>query len=420
MSRLFWASSRGVWYLSVAVSLSIGCNSFPEIDSLAGGEMGTNSEGSGASSSGAGKGSNIDLGLGGARGSGAAASSGQGATVSCSESDEEATLVPANLLFVVDKSGSMNCNAFDSECKLPEKIDSTELSKWEITQDALTGGNGALQTLAGQVGVSAGLIAFPTDAHCGVPAQGDVTVSLDSLTVDQLASLGEGLSLAAAGETPLAGAAIRGLEVLRRGIHSGELEGDNYLVLMTDGVETCQTDAIENLKDFVTEAEKFYGIRTYAIGAPGSEGSRALLSEIAVLGGTRKSTDCKEDAADASEACHIDLTTSTEFAKDLGAEFRGITEETANTCEYDVPANALVDPKLVNVEYTPSGGKKSFIAQDAVQAGEGQCENAEGWQFSPDGKQIVICGTVCDDILSDAGADVRVIFGCQETVTVVR
>jgi hypothetical protein len=88
----------------------------------------------------------------------------------CAESSESADLVPANLLFVVDKSGSMNCNAppIDPNCPDPQKIDDQEPSKWEITRGALTGAKGALPTLAGQVGVSVGLIAFPLDDFCEV------------------------------------------------------------------------------------------------------------------------------------------------------------------------------------------------------------------------------------------------------------
>lgn len=337
---------------------------------------------------------------------------------SCAESTASADLVPANLLFVVDKSGSMNCNAppTDPSCTVPQKVSSSEPSKWEITQDALTGPSGALQTLAGQVGVSVGLINFPLDDNCEVPASGDVTVPIAALDADQLEAIEAGLDVTADGQTPLAGAAIRGLEALRLGIHAGELEGKNYLVVMTDGSETCQVSALPDLLEFVEEAEKYYSIKTYAIGAPGSEGSRALLSRIAVLGGTRKSDSCEQDPGDASESCHIDLTESDDFESDLGSEFQDITEATTQLCEYDVPTNALIDRAKVNVEYTPGGGEKELVPQDPPNAGDAQCEGAQGWQYAEDGSKIVLCGQICDDILADPKATVRVVFGCRETV----
>jgi hypothetical protein len=313
----------------------------------------------------------------------------------------------------------MNCNPppLSADCDTnPTKEDPNELSKWEITQQALTGAQGALQVLSGQPGVSAGLITFPIDDFCAVPAEGEVTVGINELTSGHLDDLTDGLTQAADGNTPLAGAAIRGLEALRQGIVAGELPGDNYLVVMTDGAETCQQAALDDLLTFVELAYEGFGIRTYAIGAPGSEDSRELLSELAVLGGTRRSDDCQVNATEASESCHIDLTESADFEADLGDEFRGITEATTQTCEYEVPSNALVDRTKVNVEFTPTGGDIELVPQDDSTG----CADAEGWQYSEDGSQIVLCGQACDDVLSDPGARVRVVFGCRETVTVVK
>ncbi len=393
-----------------------GCEKAPVFSGTdAAGDRAVDGSQSGGGGSGAMTGSGgLSIGQGGSSGGTGA----MGGADSCAESSESADLVPANLLFVVDKSGSMNCNPppIDPTCPEPRKVDEMERSKWEITQEALTGEGGALETLAGQAGVSAGLIAFPLDNNCQVPDAGEVTVAIEPLSQGHLANLQEGLSLSADGQTPLAGAAIRGLEALRRGIHSGDLDGDNYLVVMTDGAETCQTEALGDLVRFVEEAREFYGIRTYAIGAPGSEASRSLLSELAVIGGTRRSTDCSLDPDDASESCHIDLTESQSFASDLGSEFKGITEDTARTCEFDVPQNAFVDRSKVNVEFTSRGNQKELIVQDPLEDGKAQCEDAQGWQFSPGGSQIVLCGEVCDAVLSDPDASVRVVFGCRETV----
>ena len=85
------------------------------------------------------------------------------------------------------------------------------------------------------MGISAGLIAFPLDNSCQVPEEGEFTAMAPLGT--ELSERSPKLSLSASGQTPLAGAAIRRLEALRQGIHSGELEGDNYLVVMTDGTE---------------------------------------------------------------------------------------------------------------------------------------------------------------------------------------
>jgi len=411
-----------VGWTACALFLAAGaCGSppnFTDADGSDGSDMGGNGSDSGNDSGSGGGGNSLDLGNDGTAGSDGNGKGGMGGGDTCAESEESADLVPANLLFVVDKSGSMNCNPppTDTACENPVKVDESLPSKWEITQDALTGDSGALHVLAGQAGVSVGLINFPLDDNCQVVTSGDTTVPIAPLDEEQLAALQDGLDVIADGQTPLAGAAIRGLEALRLGIHAGDLPGDNYLVVMTDGVETCQPDALDDLLTYVEEAEKYYDVRTYAIGAPGSEGSRTLLSQIAILGGTRKSNDCAETPTEASESCHIDLTESTDFEADLGAEFQGITEATTQSCEYDVPQNALIDRNKVNVEYTPSGGDKELVVQDPPADGEEQCENAEGWQYTADGTQIVLCGDICDEVLADPGAKVRVVFGCQETV----
>jgi len=411
-----------VWTACAVVLTAGACQSSPEFtdsDSNDGNLGGNGSGGNGSDAGDTGGHGSTDLNVdGGAGADGNSDGSGGLGGSSCAESTETADLVPANLLFVVDKSGSMNCNPppTDPTCPSPVKVDEGELSKWEITQDALSGPAGAWATLAGQPGVSVGLINFPLDDNCEVVASGQVTVPIEQLDDEHFAALKEGLDVAADGQTPLAGAATRGLEALRLGIHAGDLTGDNYLVVMTDGVETCQQEALDDLLVYVEEAEKYYGIRTYAIGAPGSEGSRALLSLIAIYGGTRKSDDCAETPTQASESCHIDLTESTDFEADLGQEFQGITEATTQTCEYDVPASALIDRNKVNVEFTPSGGQTELVLQDPPGSGDEQCEDAEGWQYTADGSQIVLCGDVCQEVLSDPGAKVRVKFGCQETV----
>lgn len=413
---------KATWMATALIAAAAACQSSPEFTDSDGSTDEGNDLGGGGndlnndSDSGTG-GNSLDLSNDGNAGSDGNGTGGFGGG-SCAESEGEADLVPANLLFVVDKSGSMNCNPppIDNTCSVPEKVDPGELSKWEITQDALTGPNGALQTLAGQAGISVGMSLFPLDDNCQVVESGDTTVPIALLDQDQMTALQNAIDVEADGQTPLAGAAIRGLEALRLGIHAGDLPGDNYLVVMTDGAETCQPDALDDLLAYVEQALEYYDIKTYAIGAPGSEGSRTLLSQIAILGGTRKSDDCAETPTQASESCHIDLTESTDFEADLGSEFQGITEATTQTCEYDIPQNALIDPSKVNVEYTPTGGQTELIAQDPPATGDEQCEGAEGWQYTADGTQIVLCGQICQDVLADPGAEVRVVFGCKETV----
>ena len=417
--------------LTCLVSLALfGCDSSPIFEgsdySNAGGGKGAGaSSGTGANNNGSGGGIEFGDGDGDGDGDGKGGSNG-GTGPTCAESDAAAQLVPTNLLFVVDSSGSMECNepSVQAVCDKPQREEEDSASKWEITQSALVGHDdedtadtdetGAIRTLVGTQGLSAGLINFPIDDYCGVPKAGNLSVEFGKLNNSLVDEFDVALNIAPDGETPLAGAAIRGLEALRRQTVSGELEGNSYLVLMTDGVETCQPGALDDLKDFVQVAEEGFNIKTFVVGAPGSEDSRALLSEIAFLGGTAASEDCSYGAKNETKGdCHVDLTTSTDFAGDLVSVFRDITDSTQATCDFDIPQSALVDPNKVNVLFTPSKGKEEQVFLD-----ERNCENkADGWQYtSAEKKKIVLCGDICDRVRADPEGRVDVVFGCQDSI----
>lgn len=344
----------------------------------------------------------------------------------CEQGEATAELVPTNLLFVVDKSGSMNCNAppLDEECLLPVKQNEQEPSKWESTRAALVGPDdtatadvdesGVLRTLVDTPGLSAGLIMFPTDSRCAILPSGELTTEMAALDGEQTDALAAALEIQPDGETPLAGAAIRGLDILRAQLVSGQISGHSYLVLMTDGVETCQPDALEDLKGYVTQALEYFDIRTYVIGAPGSAESRALLSEIAARGGTAQGPDCEHGGAMPTIGdCHIDLTESDDFSGDLAAVFSAIASDTQASCDFDVPENAFVDPSKVNVVFTSEDGQEETFFMDDRDCGT----ESDGWQYTSEAKEkIVLCGSACRRVRTDFEGHVRVLFRCLDTV----
>ncbi|HSU39278.1 MAG TPA: hypothetical protein VLJ38_06915, partial [Polyangiaceae bacterium] len=148
---------------------------------------------------------------------GAMAAVGAPPLTACATKIQSARLVPANLLFVIDKSGSMNCNppqgdaALNARCaEFPVKEDTSKPSKWEIASGALSD---AIATLSGQSNVSAGLTLFPQDDHCGVSADPAVDVAkLDGSQQGDITSALERVS--PSGDTPIAGATILGYQHL--------------------------------------------------------------------------------------------------------------------------------------------------------------------------------------------------------------
>ncbi len=389
-----------------------------------GGARGDSGEGDGGAASGDGD-TGFDIGTG--RGDGDASSNGDGDgdsdgdLVACAASDQDASLTKANLLFVVDRSGSMNCNApqyTDEACDKPEKQETDEPSKWEETQAALSG---ALASLVGAENVNVGLAVFPKPdpiEQCLVSTSPDVPIK--RLSESHKQDIDEFLSnVAPQGETPIAGASLTSYAFLAEELVSGNLEGNTFVVLFTDGEETCNvdhegrpTDVYTNFVDRKVSDATLFNIRTFVIGAPGSEGARASLSEIAFQGLAAISDDCSHGSDEAEEGdCHFDMTESEDFVGDLSDALSQITNDKALSCVYDVPMGD-VDLNKVNVTYDPTDGDPVDISRDE----SADCDDgANGWQYTDDFTQIVLCGDVCDDVKESDGR-VRIVLGCPTQI----
>jgi hypothetical protein len=74
------------------------------------------------------------------------------------------------------------------------------------------------------------------------------------------------------------------------------------------------------------------------------------------------------------------------------------------SCTYPVPATAV--PDLVAVFYTAGDQQQYEIAHNGYTI----CEF--GWHYLADNTQIEICGTTCDLLRSDRGAQLTFLFGC--------
>lgn len=396
-----------------------------------GGDSGeTGNSGSGASGGKGGDGGSGDgatgavLVAGGSEnGSGGSSNQGSGAggnVNECAKTTQKADPTPANLLFVIDKSGSMNCNPPDGDAELgakcanfPVKEFPDQPSKWEVTSDALSN---ALDTLAEMPNVRAGVTLFPTDSACGVTAEPDIKIaSLDEDERGQIADLLNDVS--PSGETPLAGATILSYQHLDQLLEKGKLKGNHFVVLLTDGAETCKEDELPELVSEDVPNARLLNIRTFVIGAPGSEQARARLSQMAWEGGTASSKDCDHSGKKANQGdCHFDMTTSTDFATDLNNALKEIAQTKILSCEFDVPKNESgggVDLGKVNVTFTSGDGEEEEVLKDSSES----CEDAMGWQYSSDFSKIVLCGEICDRVKADSEGQVDIVLGCP-TVSV--
>jgi hypothetical protein len=194
--------------------------------------------------------------------------------------------------------------------------------------------------------------------------------------------------------------------------------GQRFLVLITDGTPTyalnCQGSGTPqdpaDPAPLVPEAANALGrgIKTFVIGSPGSEDARRSLSEMAEAGGTAI-PGCSHDGQ--PRYCHFDMTEEADFAvglRDALASISGL----ALSCSYDIPAppnGGVLDPSKVNVIFTPPDGQQELIGQSAP----GTC--TDGWQYSANQSQVLLCGQTCDRVKASNGR-LALEFGCSTRV----
>jgi hypothetical protein len=101
-------------------------------------------------------------------------------------------------------------------------------------------------------------------------------------------------------------------------------------------------------------------------------------------------------------------------ATDFGPVFTDMAKSIAGAvaCEVAVPPppmGEVFDPAKVNVVYTPSSGGTVPVTRDESKP---CATGANGWQYSTDGKKILLCGTACSGLKADPGGKISVQFGC--------
>jgi hypothetical protein len=333
----------------------------------------------------------------------------------CATGTVESNLVPTHVLLLLDRSGSMLCNpppATASEaCEAnPVRANATQPSKWEIVERALSD---ALELLPEDVSV--GVSYFSNDNACGVHPTPSVAVR--KLDPGQRSAISQSLSnVTPGGGTPIVGATILAYQHLHTMALGGELLGNKFVVLLTDGEqsEQCGGTRCGTANECTAllvgqEAPKArvpgVDIRTFVIGAPGSERARSVLSELALAGGT-----APEGCDAAAGECHFDMTREADFAGALATALTEITGRAA-TCELPLPeSDTEIDLERVNVIYSPGNGSEARLVLRDTRAA---CDaGANGWQYSEDHTKIRLCGPICETVRTDAGSRVDVVIGC--------
>jgi hypothetical protein len=367
--------------LLLAAALPLGalpaCSpSAPTTMDLGGDDSGDGDGGSGGGSGG----SDMSGGFNFATGSGAG--TGSGGIDACATSSEEATLVPIDMFVTVDKSGSMG-----------------DSSKWTNARAAFL----AFFADPAAAGLNVALRFWPDDGCDGTTCSTDMCsqpkVDLGPLSDPTHV---EALSDAFNAESPNGGtpmsAALAGAAKWATNYAKAKNGTEKVvIVLLTDG-EPNGCD--ENVGNIAAEAEDAYasaGVLTFAVGLAGS--NQGTMDAIAKGGHTDQGFFIGNGNAQA----------------DLLAALEQI-RKTSVACEFLMPqptTGETVDPKLVNVSYTPgAGGEAQTLGQVPDAA---SCSGPGGWYYddplSP--TKITLCPSTCTSVQADQGAKMQIVLGCS-------
>ncbi|HKU45164.1 MAG TPA: VWA domain-containing protein, partial [Polyangiales bacterium] len=330
---------------------------------------------------------------------------------SCLTATQPAQLLPANILFVIDRSSSMQCNpppiTDSATCENDSKRATPDPSKWEITRKALVE---SLRIVSedSRVGVSF----FSNDESCGVRAEPQVPLRKNTLGQKELIDANL-RALNPNGSTPLVGATILAYQYLYDLASSSLISGNTFVVLITDGKQSemcgdparCKTAEECTRLLIETEVPKAaapgVAIHTFVIGVPGSEADRRTLSLIAAAGGTKRSPDC-----DPERDCHFDVGSGGDFSAALQQALQNILGRT-RSCDIPAPGPGSGDPNLVNLVYQSQTRPLAVVPQDPSRPCDG---GANGWQYG-DNDTIRLCGEFCKQVSADPG-ELAVVFGC--------
>jgi Mg-chelatase subunit ChlD len=341
----------------------------------------SSAETSSASSTGQGGASTSSSSAGGAGGGGGVDFDG-GPTIddsgACTSTSAAAEHVQLDLIFLIDRSGSMAGE------------------KWMGTTKALT----TFFNDPKSANIGAGMSFFPNH-------KASICVPVDYETLDVPINVLPGNAFPLSNAIPAAPTAygtptwgaLKGLLMAATAYQDAHPTHKVAVVIATDGdPNACGNATITDIANLAKSARNYNGVLTYVIGVEGS--IIPNLDKIAVAGGTTAAYDITTDINDFSAKME-DIRSSA-----LGCEF-GIPPP---------PNGQKLDPDKVNFSYTPKGlgmPKVLLRADDLA-----DCNNQPGWYYDSNltPSKVVLCPASCNTVQADAKAKVEVLFGCKTQI----
>jgi hypothetical protein len=291
--------------------------------------------------------------------------------------------VVPNMMIVFDKSGSMeedldgDCPLFDNgtnNCDRPPHASNSDPNpafdapdKWSVATDAIS-------TVLSSHGnkVRFGLVTFSSDNSCGA---GNVRVDVGPNTEADINMTLNNTS--PRGSTPL-GDTLQGLVGLNQ---LQNTQHPNYVLLVTDGMETCDGNPVAAARNLFQQAEK---VKTYVVGFGGGVDA-SELNNIATEGHTDRPGPTKYYQAD----------NATELGDALDAILGSVL-----SCEYQL-------------DQVPEDLSQLYIYADGNPVDRDQTD-MEGWDYDPATGTLTFYGQICQDLKDGTVTDLNIVYGCPD------
>lgn len=273
----------------------------------------------------------------------------------CGGQKFESTPTEANVLIVLDHSGSM------------QETISNNRSKWDTATEAVR----SLTAQNANSRLRFGLQLFSLAGAQCQPGQVVVNVGPSNVT-----AISNALPATANGSgTPL-GAALR---VASRSNDIADPTRANFVLLLTDGMENCNGAPVAEVEGLFSR-----GVRTYTVGF-GSDVDANMLNQLSIKGGTARATSPRYFQADSPAELEVAL--------------RAIASGAAS-CDF-------------TLTQTPPNPASLYVAVDG-QFFPRDPSRVAGWDYQAQGNRVTLYGPACDIVSQRPGAKVTVVYGCPD------
>ena len=320
----------------------------------------------------------------GASGSGGAGSTSTGPAptgdANCGTQTSGTSREPADVLLVLDRSGSMD-ESISEECYCdPNKATGGSVgacantanctSRWPTLTSAVN------TTIAATTGIRWGLKFFSSPGGSGRNSSCNVNTGVEvAISDSSAAAIKTQIGNTSPGNNTPTAAAITNATAYLKTVND---QNNKVILLATDGEPNCKAGGNSGDSDVpgtvsAIGAALAAGFKVYVIGIGPSVGN---LDNFAQAGGTGKS---------------FPATSPQDLATALAAISQAVT-----TCTF---ALARTPPDVNNIAVYLD---KNLVDQDPT----------NGWSLGPNSQTIILNGTSCDRITSGAATQVQVLFGC--------